>query len=293
MSFIMIPEELLAVDISATQFRALIHIMNNTYSSGKYAGCCCLGYQNLANLCFTNKPTIIKIIQQLEQLKFIEINRREKFNRSNAIKLTLENGLNCLRNELRDSSGDTPKGYLKGTDDRYLKDTDKGYLKITEGYLKDTEGYLKDTPYIDLKFKNLDLKNKNARDGSLKDTFENISVEKKIAFSGVAENRSTADTGGQAAESSAKKVMADGAAAKAQDLYILQTIKARFTSIFEDLSLSKAGNTYILRKKGKFALIEDVRLSEVAEWLRAAGLCVQTGDYNSRLAGETLIEEAV
>ncbi|MBQ8436776.1 MAG: hypothetical protein IJX20_03905, partial [Alphaproteobacteria bacterium] len=88
-------------------------------------------------------------------------------------------------------------------------------------------------------------------------------------------------------------VIADGATAKAQDLYILQTIKARFTSIFEDLSLSKAGNTYILRKKGKFALIEDVRLSEVAEWLRAAGLCVQTGDYNSRLAGETLIEEAV
>ena len=286
MSFIMIPEELLAIDISATQFRALIHIMNNTYSSGKYAGCCCLGYQNLANLCFTNKPTIIKIIQQLEQLKFIEINRREKFNRSNAIKLTLENGLICLWNELRDSSGDTPKGYLKDTNDRYLKVTDKGYLKITEGYLKDT-------PYIDLKFKNLDLKNKNARDGCLKDTFEKLSGEKKIAFSGVAENRSTTNTGGQAAESSAKRVIADGVTAKAQDLYILQTIKARFTSIFEDLSLSKAGNTYILRKKGKFALIEDVRLSEVAEWLRAAGLCVQTGDYNSRLAGETLIEEAV
>ena len=293
MSYVTIPEELLQVDISAAQLRVLIHLINNTYSSGKYAGCCCLGYQEIAKLCYTHKGAAINTIKQLEDLGFVEINRRERFNRSNAIKITLENGYECCRRKSGDCPDSTPERSLNRTSDGSLNRTDERSLNQTEGSLNRTLGSLNRTPYIDLKFKNLDLKNKNARDGSLKDTFEKLSGEKKIAFSGVAENRSTADTGGQAAESSAKQVMVDGAAAKAQDLYILQTIKARFTSIFEDLSLSKAGNTYILRKKGKFALIEDVRLSEVAEWLRATGLCVQTGDYNSRLAGETLIEEAV
>ena len=86
MAFVMIPEELLTIKLSSAQFRALIQIINNTYSSGKYAGCCCLGYQNLANLCFTTKAAIINTVKQLEQLGFVEIDNendnRQRGNRN-------------------------------------------------------------------------------------------------------------------------------------------------------------------------------------------------------------------
>lgn len=292
MSYITIPEELLQVDISAAQLRLLIHLMNNTYSSGKYAGCCCLGYQNLADLCFTHKGAAINTIKQLENLGFIEINRREKFNRSNAIRLTLENGYERCRVQ---SSGDCPDNSersLNRTDDGSLNRTDERSLNRTLGSLNRTLGSLNRTPYIDLNFKNLNLKNNNAREGSLNDTFEKENEREQIAFSGVAENRSISDCG-QAAESSAKKSCVDGAGLKAQDLYILEAVKAKFTDVFDDLSLSRAGDTYILRKKGKFALIENVRLVEVAEWLKSAGLQVLVGEHNSRIAGEFLIGEVI
>ena len=291
MSFVMIPEELLEVNISAAQLRALIHIINNTYSSGKYAGCCCLGYQNLANLCFTNKPVMIKIVQQLEELGFIEINRRERFNRSNAIKLTLENGYERCRGKIGGCSCSTDERYLKHTDERYLKDTDERYLKHTEGYLKDTQGYLKDTPHIDLKFKNQDLKNINTEQGYLKDTFDKSVAEgDQIAPADVAAGRSMPGRG-QAARGSAKEVQAQALAAKDADLELLDAMKAKFADIFADLSLSKAGNTYILRKKGKYALIEDVRLREVVYWICARGLDARIMDESTRVLGEVLLGE--
>ena len=109
MSYVTIPEELLQVDISAAQLRLLIHLINNTYSSGKYAGCCCLGYQEIAKLCFTHKGAAINTIKQLEELGFVEINRRERFNRSNAIKITLENGYGCCRRKSGDCPDSTPE----------------------------------------------------------------------------------------------------------------------------------------------------------------------------------------
>lgn len=295
MSFVMIPEELLEVDISAAQLRALIHIINNTYSSGKYAGCCCLGYQNLADLCFTHKGAAINTLKQLERLGFIEINRRERFNRSNAIKLTLENGYERCRNKSGDCSGNTPERSLNRTFERSLN--------RTEGSLNRTLGSLNRTPHIDLKFKNLDLKNKNtcacAEHGSLNRTFHTGGGDGKNAVGG--DNLGSRDNqiapvdgatgrtkpnGGQTAESLAKKEVVSTSVANDE---VLTAIKSNFPDILADLSVSKAGNCYILRKKGKFALIEDIRLKEVAGWLNLRGFDARPMDCNTRVLGEILL----
>lgn len=282
MSFVMIPEELLEVDISAAQLRALIHIINNTYSSGKYAGCCCLGYQNLADLCYTHKGAAINTLKQLEQLGFIEINRRDRFNRSNAIRLTLENGYECCRSK----SGDCSDNNLE----RSLNRTDERSLNRTLGSLNRTKGSLNRTPHKDLKFKNQDLKTKNARvrvkEGSLNRTLE----DNQIAPTDVAVGRSMPD-GGQAAKSSAGNEEISAGAAKTKNQILVDDMRAAFTDIFADLSLSMAGNTYILRKKGKYALIEDVRLREVLYWMMRRGLDARILDPNTRVLGETLLEE--
>lgn len=282
MSFVMIPEELLEVDISAAQLRALIHIINNTYSSGKYAGCCCLGYQNLADLCYTHKGAAINTLKQLEQLGFIEINRRDRFNRSNAIRLTLENGYERCRSK----SGDCSDNNLE----RSLNRTDERSLNRTLGSLNRTKGSLNRTPHKDLKFKNQDLKTKNARvrvkEGSLNRTLE----DNQIAPTDVAVGRSMPD-GGQAAKSSAGNEEISAGAAKTKNQILVDDMRAAFTDIFADLSLSMAGNTYILRKKGKYALIEDVRLREVLYWMMRRGLDARILDLNTRVLGETLLEE--
>lgn len=290
MSFVMIPEELLEVDISAAQLRALIHIINNTYSSGKYAGCCCLGYQNLADLCYTHKGAAINTLKQLEQLGFIEINRRDRFNRSNAIRLTLENGYERCRSKSGDCSDNNLERSLNHTPERSLNRTDERSLNRTLGSLNRTEGSLNRTPHKDLKFKNQDLKTKNARvrvkEGSLNRTLE----DNQIAPTDVAVGRSMPD-GGQAAKSSAGNEEISAGAAKTKNQILVDDMRAAFTDIFADLSLSMAGNTYILRKKGKYALIEDVRLREVLYWMMRRGLDARILDPNTRVLGETLLEE--
>lgn len=290
MSFVMIPEELLEVDISAAQLRALIHIINNTYSSGKYAGCCCLGYQNLADLCYTHKGAAINTLKQLEQLGFIEINRRDRFNRSNAIRLTLENGYERCRSKSGDCSDNNLERSLNRTDERSLNHTPERSLNRTLGSLNRTEGSLNRTPHKDLKFKNQDLKTKNARvrvkEGSLNRTLE----DNQIAPTDVAVGRSMPD-GGQAAKSSAGNEEVSAGAAKTKNQILVDDMRAAFTDIFADLSLSMAGNTYILRKKGKYALIEDVRLREVLYWMMRRGLDARILDPNTRVLGETLLEE--
>ncbi len=290
MSYIAIPEELLDVELSAAQFRALIHIIKNTYSRGKYAGCCCLGYRILAERCFTSKAAMIQTVRQLENLGFVEIDKRERFNRSNALKLTLENGLKCCSTGMAVPGCSSFYGYEKNTDDRYENNTDDGYENNTLGYLKDTDGYLKDTPHKDLKFKNQDLKTKNARirvkEGSLNRTLE----DNQIAPTDVAVGRSMPD-GGQAAKSSAGNEEVSAGAAKTKNQILIDDMRAAFTDIFADLSLSMAGNTYILRKKGKYALIEDVQLREVLYWMMRRGLDARILDPNTRVLGETLLEE--
>lgn len=289
MSFVMIPEELLEVDISAAQLRTLIHIINNTYSSGKYAGCCCLGYQNLADLCFTHKGAAINTLKQLEQLGFIEINRRERFNRSNAIKLTLENGYQRCRSKSGDCSGNEFERSLNRTDERSLNRTVDGSLNRTLGSLNRTEGSLNRTPHIDLKFKNLDLKNKNAcaraKQGSLNRTDELGGAEGHIAPADDAAGRSMLERG-QAAQTSAKEVRAAAEAANIDAAALWKECQAEFDDIADDITFGQTGNRYFLRKKSKFTLTSHVRALEVADWLAARGLTAEVLGENVHYSNE-------
>ena len=290
MSFVMIPEELLDVKLSSAQFRALINIINNTYSTGKYAGCCCLGYKILADKCFTDKSAMIKTVKQLEELGFVEIDKREKFNRSNALRLTIENGLKrcCSGMAVLDSS--SFYGCQKPTDKGCQNTTDKGCQNTTEGCLKTTLGCLKPTPHIDLKFKTLDLKQKNAcaraEDGCLKPTDR----KEQIAPVDRATGRTMPD-GGQAAGSLAKKEVTSADVQQEQDLTLLRAIKANFKDIEADLELFRVANWYGLRKKSKFSLIEDIRAREVLDWMAARGVIATYIPDDRHYSSEIIIRE--
>ena len=209
--------------------------------------------------------------------------------RAQPLKLTLSHGINRNRRPVG-GLGDDSTESLQGC----LNDTPKGCLKDTSGCLKDTSGCLKDTPHKDLKFKYPDLntqKNACAREeGCLKDTLTNGGEDNQIAPTDVAVGRSMPD-GGQAAKSSAGDEEVSAGAAKTKNQILVDDMRAAFTDIFADLSLSMAGNTYILRKKGKYALIEDVRLREVLYWMMRRGLDARILDPNTRVLGETLLEE--
>ncbi len=279
MAYKPVPEELFEADITAAQFRALAIISINILSQGKWTGYCCLGYTELAKSCYTTKSSMINTISQLQKLGYLEITKRDAFNRSNAIKLTILNGLERSLNTSGDLKGCAPRGSFFDTPKGSLKDTPRGSLNDT------LKGSFFDTPYIDLKFKNLNLKTKNARacakQGSLNDTPE----KEHIAPADGAAGRS------KPIQNSAGDVLAESQAAKPEEQLILQAMKEKFRDIFSDISLSKAGNTYILRKKGKYALVEDVRIREVVYWLCSSGLDARILDCNTRVVGEVIIDE--
>lgn len=274
MSFVMIPEELLEVNITPAEFRLLVQLINASYGIDKLSGICYWGYKNLASQFNTDKSAVIKQINHLIELGFLERAPRDPKYRAQPLKLTLSHGINRNRR---------PVGGL-GDDS----------TESLQGCLKDTSGCLKDTPHKDLKFKYPDLntqKNACAREeGCLKDTLTNGGEDNQIAPTDVAVGRSMPD-GGQAAKSSAGNEEVSAGAAKTKNQILVDDMRAAFTDIFADLSLSMAGNTYILRKKGKYALIEDVRLREVLYWMMRRGLDARILDPNTRVLGETLLEE--
>lgn len=275
MSFVMIPEELLEVNITPAEFRLLVQLINASYGIDKLSGICYWGYKNLASQFNTDKSAVIKQINHLIELGFLERAPRDPKYRAQPLKLTLSHGINRNRRPVG-GLGDDSTESLQGC----LNDTPKGCLK--------------DTPHKDLKFKYPDLntqKNACAREeGCLKDTLTNGGEDNQIAPTDVAVGRSMPD-GGQAAKSSAGNEEVSAGAAKTKNQILVDDMRAAFTDIFADLSLSMAGNTYILRKKGKYALIEDVRLREVLYWMMRRGLDARILDPNTRVLGETLLEE--
>ena len=73
---------------------------------------------------------------------------------------------------------------------------------------------------------------------------------------------------------------------------LIAAIKGEFAGIFDDLRLSIWENQFILRKKGKFVLMEDVRIKEVAGWLNLRGYDVKIMPADCMLAGEILLNAA-
>lgn len=273
MSYIQVPTEwLLSGKISATQFRLIcvIKLTSRDFGDGMMSY---LGFDKLAKGANLSRATVIREIKDLQNKGFLEVRQRANRSKSNGIELTLDKLQECL-DEIEGSQNDTPEGCQNDT----------------RGYQNDTPGYQNDTPHIDNRFKNINLKFKYMGQGCQNDTPKEMTTDSQLAPADIAAGRSMPN-GGRAAESSAGNERGGIGAALAEERLLLVSMRAIFTDIFEDLSVSKAGNSYILRKKGKFALIEDVRLKEVADWMRAKGLDARVLDVNTRVMGETLIEE--
>ena len=280
MSYIAIPEELLEVNISAAQFRALIHIIKNTYSSGKYAGCCCLGYRILADKCFTDKSAIIKTIRQLEGLGFIEIDKREKFNRSNALRLTLENGLKRCRSGMAVPERGSFYGCQNTTDNGCQNTTDNGCQNTTQGCLKTTLGCQNTTPHKDLNFKNLNLKTKTRaqayEDGCLKptDTDAESPEKRKTEPDDVASGRTMPDGDADTvAKNSAKEVQAAPTQTKLEDFCLVSAFFEVFPELQSWVNISRIGGYIGLQPIGKIAEKRiNIAGGMIREWFEHKGV---------------------
>ena len=296
-SFVKTPSSLIFnPEISPLELRVLMVLMFWSGINTQEPGHIKYGAEKLGKQIGIGRIACRKALLRLQALNLIRINHRgnlvnESYGISNDIELTLASGIEFLQ---KGSSADNGHLYLNDTGGLYLKDTGKGsdlylkdtgdlYQKNTDLYLKDTHLYLKDTGHIDDRFKiNINLnKIGRAQAGAPARTHEHPHNE----TGDVAPVRS------KPTEESARNVVAASSAPNNADQVLLRDLQAAFTDIFSDLSLSKAGNTYILRKKGKYALIEDVRLREVVYWLCARGLDARIMDTQTRVLGEVLLEE--
>lgn len=137
MAFIKIPEELLDADITAAQFRVIVNLIKYSFDDGHSY----IGYTKLAAACKTDKSAVIKSIKELERRRFLTVSQRGKFNRSNDIKLTLDEGLKSYRPTCGDfSAGETVGGVCEPSTVLSLN-TPKGCQNTTpQGCLKPTMG---------------------------------------------------------------------------------------------------------------------------------------------------------
>lgn len=293
-SFIKIPSCLaFNPELTSLELRVLMALIFWSGINTQEPGHIKYGAEKLGQQIGIGRTACRKALLTLQNLNLITINHRgnltnESYGISNDIELTLQKGIEFLRNGGSVDRGDLD---LNNPGHLHLKDTGQGedlHLKDT-GYLNHLNPdldylnphlHLKDTGHIDDRFKiNINL-NKIPR--TVKRTHN--------APTDVAVGRSMPD-GGQAAKSSAGDEEVSAGAAKTKNQILVDDMRAAFTDIFADLSLSMAGNTYILRKKGKYALIEDVRLREVLYWMMRRGLDARILDPNTRVLGETLLEE--
>lgn len=293
-SFIKIPSCLaFNPELTSLELRVLMALIFWSGINTQEPGHIKYGAEKLGQQIGIGRTACRKALLRLQNLNLITINHRgnltnESYGISNDIELTLQKGIEFLRN-----GGSVDRGNLDLNNPGYLhlKDTgqdedlhlkDAGYLNHLNPDLNHLNPHLhlKDTGHIDDRFKiNINL-NKIPR--TVKRTHN--------APTDVAVGRSMPD-GGQAAKSSAGNEEVSAGAAKSKNQILVDDMRAEFTDIFADLSLSIAGNTYILRKKGKYALIEDVRLREVLYWMMRRGLDARILDPNTRVLGETLLEE--
>lgn len=306
-SYIKIPSELIFnPDISPLELRVLACILFWSGLNLKRYGEAEVkfGAEKLGEKVGIGRESCRKALYKLSNMQLISLKRRgnlinESYGLSSAILPTIETGVQQLRNGgykaadlLLKDVGNLPKKDVGASSDLPLNEAgslhlnDVGNLPILNPDLplKDADLPLKDAGHIDDRFKiKLNLnKIRRAQAGAPARTRERTHNE----TGDVAPVRS------KPKEESARDVMAASLAANDADQSLLRDMQAEFTDIFADLSLSKAGNTYILRKKGKYALIEDVRLREVVYWLSKRGLDARIMDTQTRVLGETLLEVA-
>ena len=277
MAFIKTPEELLDADITAGQFRILIHLIRYSLDDGHSY----IGYTKLAAACRTSKGSIIKSIKELESMGFLEITHRGTFSRSNDIKLTLENGLNRCRMTTGElTSGTSVQGSLNESLKGSLNNTPKGTQK-------ESQGSLNETPYIDNRFKYLDLNLNTHETGSLNESPEGSGEESKKAPADGAAGRSMPKEG------LAKEVLAEGSQLDIEDLCLWQAFKEAFPKRYPWFQLVRAGKKIGLRGIGKMGdTLLDRVWTEVFGWFELRGVPVEKLKLNTRFNNEIIIKEA-
>lgn len=291
MSYLQLPDELLHVELSATELRVLIQILKNTLSTGEKAGYCCWGYNNMALRCFVNKPTVIRALKNLEKMGFVDIIQSPGLNRANWIKATIDRGLSRCRLEIRGLVGNTFDVFVPQIENEgYKNDTAKGYKNDTEGYLNDTEGYLNDTPHIDLKFKNNNYKKYIGKEGYLNHTPTpaESSEEKKIEPADVATGRSMPD-GEQVAESSAINEYVAPIQTDLEDFCFVEAFFGVFPNLRPWVKFAKVGGYFALQPIGSLG---EKHLNEAkkraAGWFELRGLKLAFVPANQILKGVIL-----
>ena len=268
MAFIKIPEEILDADITAAQFRVIVNLIKYSFDDGHSY----IGYTKLAAACKTDKSAVIKSIKELERRRFLTVSQRGKFNRSNDIKLTLDEGLKSYRPTCGDfSAGETVGGVCEPSTVLSLN-TPKGCQNTTpQGCLKPTLGCQNTTPHKDIRFKYLDLNLNTRETGCLKATPGANS--NYIAPDDVASGRTM--PGGDAdtvAENSAKEVGAAPTQTELEDFCLVSAFFEAFPELEPWVRFSKVGGYFALQPIGKLGKQRlDGEAQKVSGWFALRG----------------------
>lgn len=260
MAFIKIPEELLNADISATQFRVIATLIKYSFDDGHSY----IGYTKLAEACNIGKQAAIFAIRDLEVKKYLTRTQRGKFNRSNDIKLTLEEGLKAGRSTCGDVPADPSAVYENHTPQGSLNHTPTEYENHTLGY----ENH---TPHKDIRFKYQDLNLNTRETGYLNHTPGANS--NYIAPDDVASGRTM--PGGDAdivAENSAKEVQAAPTQTELEDFCLVSAFFEAFPELEPWVRFSKVGGYFALQPIGKLGKQRlDGEAQKVSGWFALRG----------------------
>lgn len=285
MAFIKIPEELLDADITAAQFRVIVNLIKYSFDDGHSY----IGYTKLAAACKTDKSAVIKSIKELERRRFLTVSQRGKFNRSNDIKLTLDEGLKSYRPTCGDFSAGETVGSVCELPTVSALNTPKGCQNTTpQGCLKPTLGCQNTTPYKDIRFKYLDLNLNTRETGCLKATPGANS--NYIAPDDVASGRTM--PGGDAdivAENSAKEVQAAAAQTELEDFCLVSAFFEAFPGLQSWVNISRIGGYIGLQPIGSLGKQRlDVESSKVSGWFGLRGVKLVFVPVNKVLKGQIL-----
>ena len=143
--FIKLDDDVLNADITATELRVICNLLKFSFDDN----CSYIGYSKLADFCKISRQQAINCIKSLSAKKFIQVSQRGSFNRSNEIKLTIDEGLKASRH-----SG--------GNDEESKNLTSEGSKNLTPYWSKNLTNESKNlTPYKEERFKYQDLNLKN------------------------------------------------------------------------------------------------------------------------------------
>ena len=249
-SFIKVPTEILKNhEVSNLEFRVLTSLI---FLSSFRNNHCFLGSEKLAEFCGIGRAACRNALKRLQEMHFITITNQSNCSRSNDISLSLDTGIQFLRDGGRVKHNEVA-----------LNDSPKGDLNDSGVDLNNPRVDLKEPPHIEIDL-NINKYNLNNNEVDLKrpPKTDKKSKQNKIATSGVADVRS------MPIQESAKGSLDGNLAAKDKQIAALWRIcQEEHKEIANDLEIIRVGETYGIRKISKYALTNEINARQIAEWL--------------------------